>query len=290
MAIQLHKDGEGVLILSDEGHPMIVREEGGTPEAFDITAAMSRISTFGSEKQKLQGERDGAVGNLKPWEALGKTPEEVSDAFKRLDGLNGDEADLATAVAAADAAGYSRGTDEHKKSLVGKQERITALESERFKDRVRQAISQSKVVATRLVESWRHADEAEGLLAEFAREDDEGRIYFVDRKGTRIVSEKAETLGDPADREESFLHLLKTHPRADIIMCADVGGGGGSEDGKSGQKRGQFTISRAARREGTQTMNDVRRIKKAADKAGAKVNYVDYSTWCSGPLGSPPGS
>lgn len=274
MPVELHKDAEGAAILSPDGHPMIVREAGGDPEAFDIAAAMTRISTFGSEKQKLQGERDGAMGNLKPWDALGKTPEEVAEAFTRLDGLSEEQQELTKAVADADAAGYERGTGEHKDKLVGKQERITALEGERFKDRVRHTIGQSKVVATRLVQAHRHPDEAEHLLSEFAREDDEGRIYFVDRKGTRIVSEKPDTLGDPADREESILHLLKTHPRADTIMCADVGGGGGAEDGIPPNKQGQFTISRAARREGKTTMNDVRRIRKSAEKVGQKVHYI----------------
>lgn len=275
MPIELHKDDDGAVILSDDGHVMIVTEKGGEPAPYDIGANMTRMSTFGAERQKLQGERDGAVGNLKPWEALGKTPEEVAEAFTRLDGLNGEQQELTKAVADADSAGYERGIGEHKEKLVGQQERIGALEGERFKDRVRTAISQSKVVSTRLVESWRHADEAEGLLAEFAREDDEGRIYFVDRKGTRITSEDPKTMGDPADREESILHLLKTHPRADIIMCADVGGGGGSEDGKGGHKQGRYQISRAARRDGTTTMQDVRRTKAAAEKAGQDVTYVD---------------
>ncbi len=275
MPIELHKDAEGAAILSDDGHPMIVRETGGEPEPFDIEATMSRISKAGAERQKLLGERDGAVGNLKPWEKLGKTPEEVAEAFTRLDGLSEDQQDLAKAVADADAAGYERGTGEHKEKLVGQQTRIEALEGERRNDRLRQAISNSKVVATRLVDAWRHPDEAEGLLSEFARWDDEGKLYFVDRKGTRITSEEPKTLGDPADREESILHLLKTHPRADSIMCADVGGGGGSQDGKSGRKNGQFEISRAARREGTTTMNDVRRIKAAAEKAGQPVTYLD---------------
>lgn len=275
MPIELHKDDTGALILSDDGHPMIVREEGGKPEVYDIGENMKRMSTFGAERQKLMGERDGAVGNLRPWEKLGKTPEEVAEAFTRLDSLNGDQKELAQAVADADEAGYERGTGEHKEQLVGKQERISALEGERFKDRVRQTISDSKVVATRLQESWRHADEAQGLLAEFAREDDDGRIYFVDRKGTRITSEDPKTLGDPADREESIMHLLKTHPRADIIMCADVGGGGGSGVSQGGQKRGRFEISRAARRDDTTTMQDVRRIRAEAKKAGQPVTYKE---------------
>lgn len=242
-------DGKTYAEMQD-GKPVFVYDDGKTV-AFDVPAAVSKISALNAEAKSHREAKEAAEAKAKAFEGI----EDAEAARKALETIkNIDEGkliaagkveEIKTAAQRAAQEQVAAASKLHAEELTRTKAELAQERSERYALQVGGAFSSSKFIGER------SAIPADLVQAKFgsAFKVEDGKIVAYDASGNKIFSRSRP--GEVADFEEAIETLIEQYPHKDQILKASGASGGGAPGNSGsggGTQKGNFGGTRDERK------------------------------------------
>jgi len=239
---KLKKDGNGAIVLDENGHVIYIRED-NTEIAFDAFRASKKIAELNEESKVNRLAKEAA--------------EAKSFVFKDMD-IEAAKKAILIADGIKDKKLYESGDVDRLREQI-----TTTLRAETQVEKLRADGLELKLNAEVIGGAFSRSvflnektvvprDMIQAVFAKNFKRDDKGNVVAVDDYGNALLSTKL--LGEPAPFEEAVEILISRHPSKDMILKSDQRSGSGvrgQESNASGGKqinRATFdTMSQTAR-------------------------------------------
>jgi len=241
--MKLKLDANGNVVVQD-GKPVYVHDD-GKEVAFDVPAAVSKITSLNAEAKSHREAKEAAETKLKAFEGI----EDGEAARKALETVkNIKDGELLTAGKVEEIKAAARKAAEEQVAAANKasaeklaqtQGELQKVTDQLYSEKIGGSFTRSKFITEK------SAIPADLVQAKFGSsfKIEDGRIVAVDSSGNKIYSRARP--GELADFDEALETLIDQYPYKDQILKGDVKAGGGAQNNNGGGG-GKKTMTRAA--------------------------------------------
>jgi hypothetical protein len=233
MKLKLKLDDKGNVVLSPDGKPIYVAED-GKEIVFDAEQARTDLAAARLEARNNRVKAEETEAKLAAFGEL--DPQKAKDALAAV-------ANLSTKDAEREAAFQTRlneAAKEHQKQLAAKDAEFGKLSSDFDSSVIGGAFARSKFLAEKGASGM--VDFIQAYYVKNFERSKDGKIVAKDNSGNLILS----TIdpGNPAGFEEALEKLISGHPQKDALLKPTNPGGGGTQPGAGGGAGGKRVVTR----------------------------------------------